>query len=71
MKARKTAKIVLDIAMALVLVAFADYSVPLALALIRYASVAMLVAGVFHYIRKALSSVGKPRARESGTCDIP
>lgn len=43
--------------------AFADYDTPLALALVRYASVAVLVAGVFHCIRKAIASVGKDRAR--------
>lgn len=43
--------------------AFADYDTPLTLALVRYASVAVLVAGVFHCIRKAIASVGKDRAR--------
>jgi hypothetical protein len=44
--------------------AFADYSVPLTLAFARYASVAVLVAGVFHYIRKAITLTGKARARD-------
>ena len=34
--------------------AFADYSVPFALAFARYASVAVLVAGVFHYVRRGI-----------------
>jgi len=38
----------------LVQFAYADQSVPLALMLARYASVAVLVAGVFYYIRKGV-----------------
>lgn len=34
--------------------AFADYSEPLLLAFARYASIAVLVAGVFHFLRRAL-----------------
>ena len=44
--------------------AFADYSVPLALAFARYASVAVLVAGVFHYVRRGIASIGKTRSRD-------
>ena len=44
--------------------AFADYSVPLALAFARYASVAVLVAGVFHYVRQGIASIGKTRSRD-------
>ena len=44
--------------------AFADYSVPLALAVARYASVAVLVAGVFHYVRQGIASIGKTRSRD-------
>ena len=43
--------------------AFADYSIPLALTMARYASVAVLVAGVFHCIRKGLASIGEARQR--------
>ena len=35
--------------------AYADYSAPLALAAARYASVAVLVTGAFHYIRVGMS----------------
>jgi len=44
--------------------AFADYSVPLALAFARYASVAVLVAGAFHYIRRGIASIGKTGSRD-------
>ena len=44
--------------------AFADYSVPFALAFARYASVAVLVAGVFHYVRQGIASIGKTRSRD-------
>ena len=44
--------------------AFADYSVPFALAFARYASVAVLVAGVFHYVRRGIASIGKTRSRD-------
>ena len=44
--------------------AFADYSVPFALAFARYASVAVLVAGVFHYVRRGIASSGKTRSRD-------
>ena len=42
-----------------VLFAFVDPSVPLALSVIRYASVAVLVAGVFHYIRMGITIAAK------------
>ena len=44
-----------------VMFAAADYASPLALIFARYASVAILVAVVFHYIRIALQRAGKAR----------
>ena len=44
--------------------AFADYSTPLALTAVRYASVAVLVMGVFHYVREGIASIGKTRERD-------
>ena len=44
--------------------AFADYSIPLALVIARYASVAVLVAGVFHYLREGLALIGAARRRD-------
>ena len=43
--------------------AYADYSVSLAFAFARYASIAILVAGVFHYIRQGIASIGKMSSR--------
>ena len=43
--------------------AYADYSVPLAFAFARYASIAILVTGVFHYIRQGIASIGKTSSR--------
>ena len=43
--------------------AYADYSVPLVYIAARYASVAVLVMGVFHYAREGVSRVGKARQR--------
>ena len=44
--------------------AYADYSIPLALVIARYASVAVLVAGVFHYLREGLALIGAARRRD-------
>ena len=44
--------------------AYADYSVPLAFAFARYASIAILVTGVFHYIRQGIASIGKTGSRD-------
>ncbi len=41
--------------------AFADFGVPLALAVARYASVAVLVMGVFRYVREGVSRIGAVR----------
>ena len=43
--------------------AFADYGVPLALSAVRYASVAVLVAGVFHCVREGAASIVRARRR--------
>ena len=43
--------------------AFADYGAPLALVAARYASVAVLIAGVFHYVRAGIASLGKTRSQ--------
>ena len=43
--------------------AFADPSEPFAMAYGRYASIAVLVAGGFHYIRRAIEAVGKREKR--------
>lgn len=40
--------------------AAADYGAPLALTLSRYAAVAVLIAGLFHYLRVALESHKRP-----------
>lgn len=34
--------------------AFSDYSVPIALLFVRYASIGILIAGIFHYLRRAI-----------------
>ena len=44
--------------------AYADYSVPLAFTFARYASIAILVTGVFHYIRQGIASIGKTGSRD-------
>ena len=44
--------------------AYADYSVPLAFTFARYASIAILVTGVFHYIRQGIASIGKTRSHD-------
>lgn len=44
--------------------AFADYSTPLLLAAARYASVAVLVMGAFHYIRVGMSRRPKTRLND-------
>lgn len=43
--------------------AYADYSVPLAFASARYASIAILVTSVFHCIRWGIASIGKTSSR--------
>lgn len=37
--------------------AFADFSTPLALSFARYGAIAVLVAGVFHYLRKLIGGI--------------
>ena len=39
--------------------AFADYSTPLALTAVRFASTAILVMGIFHYVREGLSHINR------------
>lgn len=46
-----------------VLFAYADFNTPLALLAARYASVAVLVMGVFHYVREGIARIGKARQR--------
>ena len=47
--------------------AFADSSEPLALAFARYASMAVLVGGVFHYLRRAIEAAGKRKDGKGGS----
>ena len=39
--------------------AFADFATPLALMCARYAAIAVLVAAVFHYVRRIIEALGK------------
>ena len=45
--------------------ALADYGAAGALSLMRYASIAVLISGLFHYLRAALEALGKSRRRTS------
>ena len=47
--------------------AFADFETPLALTFARYAAIAVLVAGVFHYVRKIIGR--KPMAGDKPSRD--
>ena len=46
--------------------AFADSSESLALAFARYASMAVLVAGAFHYLRRAIEAASRPKGSTGG-----
>ena len=45
--------------------ALADYDATGALSLMRYASIAVLISGLFHYLRATLEALGKSRRRTS------
>lgn len=46
--------------------AFADYGTPYAVVAVRYASVAVLVAGVFHYIREGIAFASRQKRAQRG-----
>lgn len=39
--------------------AFVDYSVPVAVMFVRYASIGVLIAGAFHYLRRAVDQIAR------------